>query len=111
MRHLVCTSRYPISQGDSYPHFTEERKGLALCPEGRKWLVCPSSALWAPPLLGDSRWSCELGEVNASWRGVRWWKMKESPATTGMDTQMGRGGGVYFGRSSLGRVGGLGPEA
>lgn len=37
--------------------------------------------------------------------------MKESPTPTGMDTQRRRGGGVYFGGSSLGRVGGLGPEA
>lgn len=43
--------------------------------KGKKWLVCPRSVLWSPPLLGDSRWPYGQGEVTAALGSVKWWTM------------------------------------
>lgn len=54
---------------------TSSCQELERSTEGRNRPVRPKSALWALPLLGDSRWLCGLREVSA----FRWEKMEASP--------------------------------
>lgn len=54
---------------------TSSCQELEWSTEGRNRPVRPKSALWALPLLGDSRWLCGLREVSA----FRWEKMEASP--------------------------------
>lgn len=77
---LVCSSEHPTGQGMITPLYRcEEETGscqeLERSTEGRNRPVRPKSALWALPLLGDSRWLCGLREVSA----FRWEKMEASP--------------------------------
>lgn len=54
---------------------TSSCQELEWSTEGRNRPVRPKSALWALPLLGDSRWLCGLREVSA----FRWEKIEASP--------------------------------
>lgn len=77
---LVCSSEHPTGQGMITPLYrckegTSSCQELEWSTEGRNRPVRPKSALWALPLLGDSRWLCGLREVSA----FRWEKMEASP--------------------------------